>query len=143
MLLFSARDQIRRQQADQEEHGDPDPACVAYRRRWGRFRQGGGMPSTSLAPLPGRYLSFTEREEITVLRAQGCGVREIAADQLIAAVSFALRRGQLDRGRGDGGRQPARRPAGGGLARRLNDQVLRWLVIAFGVAVGVRLPVAT
>src|SRR4029450_11420369 len=44
--------------------------------RW--FRQGGGMPSTSLAPLSGRYLSFTEREEITVLKAQGCGVREIA-----------------------------------------------------------------
>ena len=44
--------------------------------RW--FRQGGGMPSTSLAPLSGRYLSFIEREEITVLKAQGCGVREIA-----------------------------------------------------------------
>ena len=29
------------------------------------------------------------------------------------------------------------------LARRLNDQVLRWLVIAFGVAVGVRLLVAS
>jgi hypothetical protein len=28
------------------------------------------------------------------------------------------------------------------LARRLNDQVLRWLVIAFGVAVGLRLLLA-
>jgi hypothetical protein len=36
--------------------------------RW--FRQGGGMPSTSLAPLSGRYLWFTEREEITVLKAK-------------------------------------------------------------------------
>ena len=44
--------------------------------RW--FRQGGGMPSTSLAPLSGRYLSFAEREEIAILRAQGVGVRQIA-----------------------------------------------------------------
>ena len=28
------------------------------------------------------------------------------------------------------------------LARRLNDQVLRWLVIAFGVVVGLRLLLA-
>jgi uncharacterized membrane protein YfcA len=28
------------------------------------------------------------------------------------------------------------------LARRLNDQVLRWLVVAFGVAVGLRLLLA-
>lgn len=35
--------------------------------RW--FREGGGMPSISLAPLSGRYLSFAEREEIAVLRA--------------------------------------------------------------------------
>ena len=28
--------------------------------RW--FRDGGGMPSISLAPLSGRYLSFAERE---------------------------------------------------------------------------------
>jgi helix-turn-helix protein len=44
--------------------------------RW--FRQGGGMPSISLAPLSGRYLSFAEREEIAVLKACRCGVREIA-----------------------------------------------------------------
>jgi len=44
--------------------------------RW--FREGGGMPSVSLAPLSGRYLSFVEREEIALLRAGGCGVREIA-----------------------------------------------------------------
>jgi IS30 family transposase len=31
-----------------------------------------------LAPLSGRYLSFAEREEIAILRAQGLGVREIA-----------------------------------------------------------------
>jgi transposase, IS30 family len=44
--------------------------------RW--FRKGGGMPSVTLAPLSGRYLSFAEREEIAILRARGCGVREIA-----------------------------------------------------------------
>jgi len=44
--------------------------------RW--FRDGGGMPSVAMAPLSGRYLSFAEREEIAILRARGCGVREIA-----------------------------------------------------------------
>jgi IS30 family transposase len=36
------------------------------------------MPPLTLAPVSGRYLSFTEREEIAVLLAGGCGVREIA-----------------------------------------------------------------
>ena len=44
--------------------------------RW--FRESGGMPPISQAPLSGRYLSFAEREEIAVLRAGGCGVREVA-----------------------------------------------------------------
>jgi IS30 family transposase len=44
--------------------------------RW--FRWGGGMPTVTLAPLSGRYLSFAEREEIALLRAQKFGVREIA-----------------------------------------------------------------
>src|SRR4051794_17463884 len=44
--------------------------------RW--FREAGGMPPMSQAPLSGRYLSFVEREEIAVLRAGGCGVREVA-----------------------------------------------------------------
>ena len=44
--------------------------------RW--FREGGGMPTVSLAALSGRYLSFAEREEIAILRAQDVGVREIA-----------------------------------------------------------------
>src|SRR3954452_19016944 len=44
--------------------------------RW--FREGGGMRSVSRAPLSGRYLSFAEREEIALLKAGGCGVREIA-----------------------------------------------------------------
>ncbi len=44
--------------------------------RW--FRKAGGMPPLTLAPVSGRYLSFPEREEIAILRAQGSGVREIA-----------------------------------------------------------------
>jgi transposase, IS30 family len=44
--------------------------------RW--FREGGGMPSVSLRPTWGRHLSFTEREEIALLRVCGAGVREIA-----------------------------------------------------------------
>ena len=44
--------------------------------RW--FRDAGGMPSLTLAPVSGRYLSFAEREEIAILHAQKFGVREIA-----------------------------------------------------------------
>ena len=44
--------------------------------RW--FRQSGGMPNICLPPLSARFLSFSEREEIALLRAQGHGVREIA-----------------------------------------------------------------
>src|SRR3954454_6928189 len=44
--------------------------------RW--FREGGGMRSVRRATLSGRYLSFSEREEIGLLKASGCGVREIA-----------------------------------------------------------------
>src|SRR4051795_5773103 len=44
--------------------------------RW--FRHAGGMPPLSLAEPTGRYLSFHEREELALLRAQGLGVRAIA-----------------------------------------------------------------
>jgi Helix-turn-helix domain len=48
--------------------------------RW--FREGGGMPPVTQAPLSGRYLSVAEREEIAILRARararGRGVRAIA-----------------------------------------------------------------
>ena len=44
--------------------------------RW--FREAGGMPPRTLAPVSGRYLSFSEREEIAILRAQKLGVCEIA-----------------------------------------------------------------
>jgi len=44
--------------------------------RW--YRESGGMPPLELVPTSGRYLSFAEREEIAILHAQDCGVREIA-----------------------------------------------------------------
>jgi IS30 family transposase len=45
-------------------------------QRW--FHNAGGMPPFDLEPLSGRYLSFQEREEIALLKAQGAGVRQIA-----------------------------------------------------------------
>ncbi len=44
--------------------------------RWFRYR--GGMPLFMSKPVSNRYLSFAEREEIGVLRAQNLSVREIA-----------------------------------------------------------------
>lgn len=49
---------------------------VSVGSRW--FRHAGGMPPISLAEPTGRYLTFTEREEIAILKAQGLGVRGIA-----------------------------------------------------------------
>jgi IS30 family transposase len=42
------------------------------------FRQAGGMRPITLAALSGRYLALPEREDIAILNANGCGVREIA-----------------------------------------------------------------
>ena len=66
--------------------------------RW--FREGGGMPTVSPAPLSGRYLSFAEREEIAVGRAQRCGVRDIARriGRSPSTVSRELRRNAATRG---------------------------------------------
>lgn len=60
--------------------------------RW--FREGGGMPTVSPVPLSGRYLLFAEREEIAILHAQRCGVREIARriGRAPSTVSRELRR---------------------------------------------------
>ena len=60
--------------------------------RW--FRQAGGMPPIALGPLSGRYLSFAEREEIAILRAQQHGVREIArrVGRAPSTISRELRR---------------------------------------------------
>lgn len=60
--------------------------------RW--FRDGGGMPPITLTPLSGRYLSFSEREEIAILHAQRVGVREIARrlNRAASTISRELRR---------------------------------------------------
>jgi IS30 family transposase len=59
-----------------DEAGVAAGASQAAGSRW--FRERGGMPTFMLVPLSGRYLSFQEREEIAMRRAQGAGVREIA-----------------------------------------------------------------
>jgi transposase, IS30 family len=66
--------------------------------RW--FRHRGGMPSIDLGPLSGRYLTFREREEIAILRAQGTGVREIARrlGRAPSTISRELRRNAATRG---------------------------------------------
>ena len=58
------------------------------------------MPLNLLAPLSGRYLSFSEREEIALLRAQGCGVRSIARQvgRDPSTISRELRRNAATRG---------------------------------------------
>jgi IS30 family transposase len=68
--------------------------------RW--FREGGGMRSVSRAPLCGRYLSFSEREEIALFRASGCGVREIArrVGRSPSTISRELRRNAATRSGG-------------------------------------------
>jgi IS30 family transposase len=69
--------------------------------RW--FRTAGGMPpshlSSSSKPLSGRYLSFADREEIALLRAQGHGVREIARrlGRAASTISRELRRNAATR----------------------------------------------
>ncbi len=63
------------------------------------FRHAGGMRPISLAPLSGRYLSFAEREEIAILKAKGCGVREIARQlkRSPSTISRELRRNAATR----------------------------------------------
>jgi hypothetical protein len=55
----------------------PPAVSPAVGTRW--FREGGGMPNVSRAPLSGRSLSFAEREELAILRAQAVGARDRTA----------------------------------------------------------------
>lgn len=66
--------------------------------RW--FRRHGGMPLFMSKPVSGRYLSFAEREEIGLLRAQDVGVREIACriGRSPSTVSRERRRNAATRG---------------------------------------------
>ena len=73
-------------------------ASAAAGSRW--FRDRGGMPTFMLDPISGRYLSFEEREEIALLKAQGVGVREIARrlGRAPSTISRELRRNAATRG---------------------------------------------
>jgi IS30 family transposase len=66
--------------------------------RW--YRHAGGMPPLSLAEPTGRYLSFSEREELALLKAQGLGVRAIARElqRDPGTISRELRRNAATRG---------------------------------------------
>ena len=72
--------------------------------RW--FREAGGMAPAMFAPssrpLSGRYLSFAEREEIALWRAQEVGVCEIARrlDRSASTISRELRRNAATRNGG-------------------------------------------
>lgn len=79
----SHRREIERQFWEQVATGIPSEKAAeavgvsqAVGSRWFRYR--GGMPLFMSNPISGRYLSFTEREEIALLSVQGRGVREIA-----------------------------------------------------------------
>jgi hypothetical protein len=58
------------------------------------------MATFMLDPLSGRYLSFGERDEIALLRAQGTGVRKIAQrlGRALSTISRELRRNAATRG---------------------------------------------
>jgi IS30 family transposase len=60
--------------------------------RW--FRHAGGVNPRLPATVSGRYLSFSEREDIALLRANGLGVREIArrVNRHPSTISRELRR---------------------------------------------------
>ncbi len=83
--------------------------------RW--FRQRGSMSAAlRCRPSSGRYLLFTEREEIALLRAQGAGVRQIAR-RIGRAASTVLRdlrrkRGHAGWATGVGRRSRSGRPKG-------------------------------
>jgi transposase, IS30 family len=83
-----------------EDAGIEAGVSPAVGTRW--FRDSGGIRPVSLAPLPGRYLSFAEREEIAVLRVRGCGVREIArrTGRSPSTISRELRRNAATGGGG-------------------------------------------
>ena len=65
--------------------------------RW--FREAGGIAPTNPGATSGRYLSFTEREEISLLHAQQLGVRQIARQlqRAPSTISRELRRNAATR----------------------------------------------
>src|SRR5215218_9898488 len=55
-----------------------EAAGITVRQAQDRIRQAGGMPDVCLTVPSGRLLSFAEREEIALLRAEGASARRIA-----------------------------------------------------------------
>lgn len=102
--------------------------------RW--FRESGGRPPISLAPLSGRYLSFAEREDIAILHAQHVGIRAIArrVSRAPSTISRELRRNAATRSGGLAYRattaqwhadRKAKRPRGAKLAA--HDELRRYV----------------
>ena len=81
-----------------EDAGVAAGVSPAVGTRW--FRESGGMAPVTRQPFSGRYLSFEEREEIALLRAQDYGVREIARriGRDASTISRELRRNAATRG---------------------------------------------
>jgi len=65
--------------------------------RW--FRHRGGMPTFLSNPVAGRYLSFSEREELALLKAEGESIRSIACklNRSPSTISRELRRNAATR----------------------------------------------
>jgi IS30 family transposase len=97
------RDQVQRFWVEIAKGVSSEDAAVAVGvsspvgTRW--FREAGGMRPIGLAPLSGHYLSFAEREEIAILKAQGRGVRDIARqlERSPSTISRELRRNAATR----------------------------------------------
>ena len=83
-----------------EDAGVAAGVSPAVGSRW--FREYGGMAPFVFVSVSGRYLSFVEREEIAVLHARDCGVREIARrlGRSPSTISRELRRNAATRGGG-------------------------------------------
>jgi IS30 family transposase len=123
--------------------------------RW--FRVSGGMPPTHLAasapPISTRYLSFPEREQLALLRAQGLGVRACARrpGRHPSTISRELRRNAATRSGGFAYRattaqwhadRAARRPKAAKLAKhpRLRQYVQDRLGGVIATPDGTRVP---
>src|SRR4029453_10639320 len=106
---------IRKRRSDRSRRGpllSPGRPPVAgrdeRRRFWAAiaFGKAGGMPPAMFArsakPLSGRYLSFAEREEIALLRAQGTTMQEVARQlgRAASTISRELRRNAATRSGG-------------------------------------------
>jgi IS30 family transposase len=110
------------------------------------FREAGGMPPAmfrpSAKPRSGRYLSFAEREEIALLRVQGCSMREVGRrlGRTASTISRELRRNAATRsGSLEHAERSARRPKQAKLAlnatlRTYVEERLAGIVVAPGGA---------